>query len=322
MASPGGAAARSARRSALLALLHHLSAVDYHFVTISPASHRRVLARHGTQPARSREDVLGWSRPFAPGTIDPEVERLLQDAEVLEDTADGLRRSRIRVSTVHHRLLLHSAYPTNAEDDVFLGPDSYRFADLISRELAQAPLRPGETIVDIGTGSGIGAIVAADMAPGTAIFMTDINPRALALARINAEAAGLAITAVEGRNLGGVPDPVDLAIANPPYIIDPAGRAYRDGGRQHGGEISVEMACAALAVLKPGGRFILYTGSAIVAGVDLLKAALVDVAGANGCTMRYCEIDPDVFGEELKAAHYRDVDRIAVVAAVMTRPPT
>jgi hypothetical protein len=309
-----------ARRTSLLGLLEYLSSIDYRFVTISPASHQRVVARYGSKPAQSLEDVLGWSRPFVGGTIDPIVERLLDDAVETDDMAGGLKRSRLRVSTVHQHLFLHSAFPTCAEDSVFLGPDSYRFADFIARELAHTPLQSAGAVVDIGTGSGVGAIVAADMAPQTALFMTDINVRALELARINAQAARLSITAVEGRNLAGLAQPFDLITSNPPYVIDPAHRAYRDGGRHHGGEISLEMTRAALPSLKPGGRFLLYTGSAIVDGVDLLKAALGKAAQTSGCTMTYTELDPDVFGEELETTHYLDVDRIAVVAAVITKP--
>lgn len=54
---------------------------------------------------------------------------------------DGLFTSAVRVSRVLDSLFLHSAYPTTAHDAVFLGPDSYRFADLI---VAQMPkLAPG-----------------------------------------------------------------------------------------------------------------------------------------------------------------------------------
>jgi hypothetical protein len=38
-----------------------------------------------------------------------------------------------------------------------------------------------------------------------------------------------------------------------------------------------------------------------------------------GLAMRYREIDPDVFGEELEMPAYRDVDRIALIAAIITR---
>lgn len=305
----------------LLLLLRYLAEKEYRFVTVTPASHQRVLARHRGTPGMVRADVLGWSRPFIPGSIDPTVERLLGDAGAIEAAGEGLRRSTVRVSTVHQRLFLHSAFPTVAEDSVFLGPDSHRFADLIIGELAAFPLDPGEVVVDMGTGSGVGAVTCAGVAPGTRLFMTDINPRALRLARINAEASGYAITALQGRNLAGMEEGIAVAIANPPYVIDPGHRAYRDGGCNHGGEISLEMARAAATALKPGGRFILYTGSAIVDGTDLLRDELSKIAQSHGCALRYRELDPDVFGEELELPHYCDVDRIAVVAAIITRAP-
>ncbi|MDX3901113.1 MAG: methyltransferase [Sphingobium sp.] len=305
-------------RSALLALVRYLYAERYHFVTVTPATHRRFLRRHEGLAARTREEVLGWSLPFIPGSIDPVMERLLGDAGMLDEKPGGLLRSRIRVSSVHKRLFVHSAYPTDAQDAIFLGPDSYRFADLISHELALSPLKPGDMVIDMGTGSGVGAVTVADLAPGARLFMTDINARALGTASVNAEAAGHAIAALRGRNLGDFEGKVDLIIANPPYVIDPARRAYRDGGGAHGGEISLEMSRAAVKALAPGGRFILYTGSAIVGGVDNLKMMLARLAEQAGCEMRYREIDPDVFGEELDLPHYHEVDRIAVVAAVMT----
>ncbi len=304
--------------SALLALLRYLHAERYHFVTVTPATHQRFLRRHEGRAARTREDVLGWSLPFVPGSIDPVMEKLLGEADMLDETPAGLLRSRIRVSSVHRRLFMHSAYPTDAQDAVFLGPDSYRFADLIDHELALSPLKPGDMAIDMGTGSGVGAVTVADLSPGARLFMTDINANALATASINAEAAGHAIVALPGRNLGDFEGKADLAIANPPYVIDPARRAYRDGGSAHGGEISLEMSRAAVKALAPGGRFILYTGSAIVGGVDNLKTMLARLAEEEGCAMRYREIDPDVFGEELDLPHYHEVDRIAVVAAVMT----
>ena len=38
-----------------------------------------------------------------------------------------------------------------------------------------------------------------------------------------------------------------------------------------------------------------------------------------GCSLDYRELDPDVFGEELDRPAYRDVDRIAVVAAIAVK---
>ncbi len=44
-----------------------LRALEYRFVTPTPETHRRVLARR--VPAHSLRDVFGWSKPFAPGVI-------------------------------------------------------------------------------------------------------------------------------------------------------------------------------------------------------------------------------------------------------------
>jgi len=304
---------------ALLQLLEALRERDYRFVTPTPASHARVMARPERPVARSLHDVLGWSLAFAPGLLEPELLGLLELAGALERADDGLLRSTLRVSSLMDDLYIHSAFPTDRDDAVFFGPDSYRFAALIEAELGREKLRPHAHIVDIGTGAGVGAIVAAKHAGISAATGTDINPQALRLAAVNARAAGVALQAVQGDDLGGVGRPIHLALANPPYIIDDDERQYRHGGAMHGGEVSLDMARAAIERLAPGGRLILYTGSAIVRGEDALQAALGETAQANACTLRYRELDPDVFGEELASPAYRDVDRIALVAGVFTK---
>jgi hypothetical protein len=65
------------RTAALLDLLRLLDARGYRFVTPTPATHARVVARPHRARARSVADVLGWSLPFAPGTIDNAIETLL-----------------------------------------------------------------------------------------------------------------------------------------------------------------------------------------------------------------------------------------------------
>jgi methylase of polypeptide subunit release factors len=301
---------------ALLDLLGLLDRQGYHFVTATPASHARVLRRSDRRVARDLSDMLGWSLPFERGSIDVEVEALLDAAGAIEQ-AGARVRSTLRVSSLHGRLFLHSAYPTTDRDSVFFGPDSYRFADLVAAELRHCPEARGQ-IVDIGTGAGVGAIVAGLACPNAEVTGIDVNPDALRLARINALSAGVALSLVEGDGIGSCTG-IDVAIANPPYIIDDGDRAYRDGGDMHGGQVSLEMASAAMERLSAGGRLILYTGSAIVGGRDPLKAALAEATRAHGCTMAYREIDPDVFGEELEKEAYRQVDRIAVVAAICTR---
>jgi hypothetical protein len=67
---------------------------------------------------------------------------------------------------------------------------------------------------------------------------------------------------------------------------------------------------------------LLYTGSAIVAGRDGLRAALERDLAPLGCGLDYEEIDPDIFGEQLDLHAYRDVERIAAIGAIVSRPET
>ena len=302
--------------AALLDLLWALKARGYHFVTPTPATHARVLARPGRDEARNLTDILGWSLPFARATIDPELLGLLEAADMIE-ARGGRLRAICRASSLHGHLFLHSAFPTDAKNAVFFGPDSYRFADFIAARLHDCD---GARIVDIGTGAGVGGIVAAGVCPGARITLSDVNPAALRFAQINAKCAGVAAEIIEADGLSGVDGPIDVAIANPPYIVDPQGRSYRDGGGMHGAELSLAMAREAASRLTPGGRLLLYTGSAIVDGRDELRAALEGAMEGAGCTLDYRELDPDVFGEELERPEYADVDRIAAVGAVVRRP--
>ena len=313
-----GEAGTSDKEAALLDLITFLKAGDYHFVTPTPATHARVLARASHSRAQDLRDIFGWSLPFDPQQIDPLLLRILRDADMVEQQGDGLK-SRLRVSSLGDDLILHSAYPTDGQDAVFFGPDSYRFARLIRQQLSNHPQRAGARLIDIGTGAGAGAIVAAHLCPSADIVMTDINPFALHLARINARAAGVDAHFVQTGDLAEIGGEFDLLLANPPYIADSAGRAYRDGGGMHGGKLSLDMARQAIPRLAAGGRFILYTGSAIVDGRDKLRERLADLAQQQQCLLHYEEIDPDVFGEELDSDAYADVERIAVVAAVIER---
>ncbi|MFD1952581.1 methyltransferase [Sphingomonas arantia] len=303
---------------ALLDLSRQLVADGYRHVTPTPETHGRVLARSPDRRAGSLTDVFGWSVPFESGAIPRAIEEALREVGMLDETGAALR-SMVRLSTVRDVAFWHSAYPTAGTDAVFLGPDSYRFANLIADELERQPLPAGGRIVDIGVGAGVGAVTAAALCPGATVVATDINGHALRLARINAAAAGFAIETIETSGLDDVPAPFDLALLNPPYLMDDDSRAYRDGGGMHGAQLPFDLTLAALGKLSGTGRAILYTGSAILDGQDPLKARLVQAAGDHGCTLRYREIDPDVFGEELDRPQYAEVERIALVSAVFTR---
>lgn len=300
----------------LLALLERLAGRDYRFVTPTPATHARVVARAGREQARAMNlrDVFGWSLPFRADAVQPETLALLQQADALVE-AGGLFRSKLRVSSIGARLFLHSAYPTEAEDAVFFGPDTYRFVDFLR---AERPCAAGR-LVDQGTGAGVGGIMAALLSPGLRVTLLDINPVALRLASVNARHAGVEAELVEGATLDAVAGDIDCVIANPPYIMDEGARTYRDGGGMHGAQISFDWTMAAARRVRPGGSMLLYTGVAIVDGRDELREALERDLPAAGCTLEYRELDPDVFGEELEQPAYADVERIAIIGAVVRR---
>lgn len=304
------------RDAGLLALLQALDARDYDFVTPSPLSHARVLARRTRAKPHDLRDIFGWNRAFDIGDLSPDLLALVRRADALAPSGD-LFTSRYRVAGCGGLLFLHTAFPTLAPDSVVFGPDSYRFARWIGAEAAMAGTFGA--IVDLGAGAGVGALTLARHMSRPQVRLFDLNAEALRLARINAAAADLDASAHAISATDATWTAPALIIANPPYMSDDAGRLYRDGGAMRGAAVSVDWARTVAARLKPGDVFLLYTGVAIAAGGDPLRAALQDIAGEAGCTLRYGEIDPDVWGEELSRADFHDVDRIAVVGAVMQR---
>jgi methylase of polypeptide subunit release factors len=239
----------------------------------------------------------------------------MRNAGVLEGRGSRLR-STVRVSSVDDLLYIHSA-PTSDANAVFLGPDSYRFVRFLHQVLA--PVADAGVALDIGVGAGVGAMTVARFAPGFRVWGSDPNPDALRFCRVNARHAGLEVSTLLGEGLEDAPQGLDLIVTNPPYIAGEGGRLYRDGGDHHGAALALEWVREGVTRLNPGGRFVLYTGSAIVEGGDYIKQELQRLALSHGMGFSYEELDPDVFGESLRQDAYREVERIAAVGAVLTR---
>ena len=305
---------------ALVALGEALRQQGYRHVTVTPETHRRVNARPGSAQARGLRDVFGWSRPFAPALLPAPLRDALQAAGLVQPADSGLLRSEVRVSSLHGRLFAHSAYPTQAADAVFFGPDTVRFADLVTRELARQPLQSGARILDVGCGGGPGGIVAALASAQPLLHLSDINPRALRFAAANAAHAGVPQpTFALGDLYAPLAGSFDLIVSNPPFLNDAAERTYRHGGGRWGEALSLRIVREGLQRLAPGGRLVLYTGVAIADGQDPLLTALADELRAGGWTWDYRELDPDIFGEELEQPAYQDAERIAAVGLVVQR---
>ena len=303
---------------AMLQLGRRLRADGYRFTCVTPATHARVNARPQAGQARTVRDVFGWNRPFRSSLVSADELDQMRRAQVLKQHGE-LLISTVRWSTIDDLLLLHSAYPTEETDAVFLGPDSYRFAQVIHDHLQRTPKRV-EHAVDIGCGTGVGALLIARAAPHAHVSAVDINPLALRYTAINAALAGLSNVSVEPSDLlGGITGLFDLIVANPPYMLDASERTYRHGGGSLGAQLSLRIVEQACERLGPGGSLLLYTGVAIVDGRDaLLEAIRLRLAGPEWSWV-YREIDPDVFGEQLNEPGYEQVERIAAVVLTVTR---
>ncbi len=312
--SPPTAADVPAFEAACVALLQALEDCNYDFVTPNTG----VIAlnrRRRAEGRRTLRDIFGWSLGFEPADLPEPLFAAASTADLLFEES-GRWFSRVRVSRVAGQLFAHSAFPPRAAGAVFLGPDSYRFARLIGQA---CPPSPPRQVLDLGVGAGVGILTAGRLFPSAQLIGADINPVALSFARINAQAAGRDLATWGGEDLPPAPESFDLILANPPFIAGRSGRVYRDGGGEAGMEVALRWAKASATRLAPGGRLILYTGAPVQDGEDLFRAALGGLLTEASFSLDYEEIDPDIFGGALSQEAYRDVERIAAVAAVIDR---
>jgi release factor glutamine methyltransferase len=85
-------------------------------------------------------------------------------------------------------------------------------------------------VADVGTGSGAIAIAIAIACPNAEVWATDISHDAVALARANVRRHRLEdrVQVRHGDLLAPVPAPIDLIVANLPYIADSAATEHPD----------------------------------------------------------------------------------------------
>lgn len=292
---------------------HCLKVDGYDFRTPTPLTHGRVLAR-GRPGADILRDAFGWNRPVLPNSLSPAYREFLTDPALFLRTG-GEYRAKVRFSTLGPLLLGHSGYPTEEADAVFFGPDTYRFTRAIHAFREREPDFAPQTCADIGAGTGAGGLFCASLFPSlNTIALLDINPRALAFATANIALNGISIAEAHFSDiLSGWDGPVDLIVSNPPYLIDPSGRAYRHGGGDWGTLLAARILEQSLTRLHPNGHLLLYTGSAIVDGRDTFLETARPILDRYAIRCRYEEIDPDVFGEELDRPPYDRAERIATV---------
>ena len=166
----------------------------------------------------------------------------------LVTATDGVVRARFALQPFAGLILASDRLAPRMRADHVLnvGPASRMVAALTVR-------RPVGAALDFGTGSGVQAFLAARHSER--VVGLDLNPRALRLARFNAELNG--VENVEWRE-GNLFEPAGderfgLVVANPPFIISPVNElTYRDGGLS-GDLFSREVVAEAARHLEDGG---------------------------------------------------------------------
>lgn len=126
---------------------------------------------------------------------------------------------------------------------------------------ASVPARAGESVLDLGCGSGVAALCVAARVPGLRLAGLELQPGYAALARDNAARNGIAMEVVTG-DLAAMPEVLrarqfDHVIANPPWFDRAAGTPAPDAGREGamGEGLPLDAwVCAAARRCAPGGH--------------------------------------------------------------------
>ena len=173
--------------------------------------------------------------------------------------------------------------------DVAAVPDGANLGLGCGAPLTAAALRPGETVLDLGSGAGFDAFLAArEVGASGRVIGVDMTPEMLERARRNAESGGFDNVEFRAGRIEALPvddASVDVIISNCVINLVPdKGAVYREVAR----------------VLRPGGRAII---SDIVLDAPLPPVIADSVAAFTGC----------VAGAELRADYLRTIAAAGLV---------
>jgi len=150
-----------------------------------------------------------------------------------------------------------------------VAPDTFRPTTVSSLVAESMDVAPGSTVIDVGCGSGVLAIIAAKLGAGR-VYGVDAAASTVEVGTVNARALDVAdrTTFLRGSVFEPLPDDVqaDLIIGDISGIPDeiaavsgwfPAGLA----GGPTGAELPIRMLNEVRRFLREGGKFLMPTGS-------------------------------------------------------------
>jgi arsenite methyltransferase len=154
-------------------------------------------------------------------------------------------------------------------DDTAAVPEGANLGLGCGAPLAAAALHEGETVLDLGSGAGFDAFLAANAVGGSGrVIGVDMTDEMLAKARANAERAGAGNVEFRKGYIEALPvddASIDVVLSNCVINLVPDKAAvYREVAR----------------VLRPGGRMVI---SDVVLNEPLPAAIAADVAALTGC---------------------------------------
>jgi carbamoyltransferase len=239
----------------------------------------RLLFLEGAEPERRVAGVL--SRRL--------YEQLLRGG-LLQRSNRGVR-AQLRIDAVADQYLIADRRfrPGTTRALGLRGRDPVYPASSDSLILRDAILAPdARRVLDLCTGSGVQALRLAHSAQthrAEQIVAVDLNPRAAAIARLNAQLNGAANVEVRVGNLYDSirSEQFDLIIANPPFVASPyvSGPAYHSGG-ELGDTVLRRIVDGWGTHLTGGGRAFAITHRALRSGEEIEAVARVWFRGFPG----------------------------------------
>jgi release factor glutamine methyltransferase len=227
-------------------------------------------------------------------TIPKEIRNGLKSEDLLRES-DGQVRCVVRFAPVGAHIYLTSAFDRSLPYFTYLSQDSLIFSQLVEQAHEG---RSGGDILDLCC--GVGFVGLELLKPGSTLTGIDINPSAVAMAKINASLHGQphAAFAID------IPqeEQWDMVTCNPPFMLLP--RTDQDqidsyGGGTFGLERTLHFLRQFPSLIKPGGRGYMITRTPVIDNEEYLFQLLQKGhLPLRGSSTTLCHSDCDLAAEE------------------------